>query len=258
MEQDKEDEEDLTPLQDQRVFGAGIRRTPVLFVPATSTESPPPRTNASTSKSNTGDRYLSIVLQRDLCPAKTNQFLEGFSKGLTPEVRSEEGHHSAGRFQELNHSADCHHALCDICKLPMIEQTSSERIPLLGSRSRPHHEASIAHQVCLAHSHPPSGLDRTRKGLQYLSSRGWDPDSRLGLGPSGGGIRVPIKTQTKNNTLGLGIKETTGRTRACIEKAPSLDAKQVRRREQEIKRKRGRLQELFYRDDDVQRYLGLD
>lgn len=37
---------------------------------------------------------------------------------------------------------------------------------------------------------------------------------------------------------------------------PPLNAKEVRRREEEGKRKGERLREMFYQNDDVERYLG--
>ena len=115
------------------------------------------------------------------------------------------------------------------------------------------HEASIAHMVCLKHSFPPSNLDRNRSGLRYLSAYGWDPDSRLGLGASSEGIRAPIKVKMKNDTVGLGVHskhdlKVQGRER-------SLDAKQTRLRDLENKKKRAILQEIFYGNEDVERFL---
>lgn len=109
--------------------------------------------------------------------------------------------------------------------------------------------------VCLKHSHPPPDFDRTRPGLKYLSSYGWDPDSRLGLGASGEGIRAPIKVKIKNDTLGLGIELQDG-VKAQIKKKESLNAKQARRKDSENKKKGEKLQELFYGNDDLQKYLG--
>ena len=53
-------------------------------------------------------------------------------------------------------------------------------------------DLSTVHQICLQHSYPPSHLDRNHQGLRYLSYHGWDPDSRLGLGLSGKGIKAPV------------------------------------------------------------------
>ena len=233
-EEEEEEEEDLIPLQDQTVFGTGIKRKRVRFVPAQS--DPPFSANPITSK--TGDRYLSIVL-RDLGLSTA-----GKSLGDGPEEVSE------ATFQSpLTTSDNSAERLCEICQLPIA---SIERNPI--SSAKPH-EASLAHQVCLSHSHPPSHIDRRRLGLKCLSSYGWDPDSRLGLGAIGDGIRVPIKVKVKNNTLGLGIKEN-GAIQKRPEKTEKLDARQVRHKEQELRRKQQKLQELFYRNDDVEKYLG--
>ena len=138
--------------------------------------------------------------------------------------------------------------LCGICHLPVRLNTSN------SSTSSPH-EASIAHQVCLSHSHPPSHLDRTCPGLKYLSLYGWDPDSRLGLGVSGDGIRIPIKTKLKNDTRGLG-PAAKGTASVTGEKAKKLDAGKVREEEKRRKIMGNRLKEIFHRDDDVEKYLG--
>lgn len=233
------DEEYSVPLQDQRVFGAGIMRKRVPFV-AASTDSPFLSTKPPSS--NIGNRYLSIVLQ-DASLAKGDKILK--------EVPSEQMKATIeSHIEAVSPEERAERALCEICKLPM-EHTNRTTF----STSRPH-EASLAHQVCLAHSHPPSHLDRTRKGLQYLSSYGWDPDSRLGLGVAGEGIRVPIKAKPKINTVGIGA-EKQFQTRKPSEKKQKLDAKQARQNEQEARRKRAELQELFYRDDDVEKYLGV-
>ncbi|MCJ1303310.1 hypothetical protein MMC08_006118 [Hypocenomyce scalaris] len=226
------EEEYFVPLEDQRVFGAGIKRKRVNFVPARSEPLPPTRGTPDTGV--VGDRYLSIVLGRTHSQIQTDSEAKlGQEDAQTPSLQQS----SAGE------------TLCEICDLP-IEPSNAADL----DTSRPH-EASIAHQVCLAHSHPPSYLDRSRQGLKYLSSYGWDPDSRLGLGASGAGIRVPIKGKIKNDTAGLGI-EQPNRNVSKEEKVEKLDAKKVRMREEEGRKKTERLQELFYRSDDLGKYLG--
>ena len=117
------------------------------------------------------------------------------------------------------------------------------------------HEASIAHQVCIPHSHPPSHIDRIRPGLKYLSFYGWNADSRLGLGVNGDGIRIPIKTKLKNDNRGLGTI-TNGTARVTGGKVEKLDAGKVRE-DQEARRMKGdRLKEMFWFNDDVKRHLG--
>lgn len=229
------EEEYYVPLEDQRVFGAGIKRKRVTFVPAESELLHPVRSTPKTGA--VGDRYLSTVLGRTQSQTQTESDTHlSQKKAQRPSLQQ----YSAGE------------ALCEICNLP-IQPPSTVKI----DTSRPH-EASITHQVCLTHSHPPSHLDRSRPGLKYLSSYGWDPDSRLGLGTRGSGIRNPIQGKIKNDTAGLGIAKPKTSVKDVLkeERVEKLDAKKVRKREEEGRRKRERLQELFYRSDDFERYLG--
>lgn len=223
------DDEDSTPFEVQRLFGAGIKRKRVDFVPAGALSTAAPKeTNIPTF---TGEQYLSLVLKNG-----------SPSKG-PDETDIEVSDGSESTFQKQGGSKG---AICEICNLPFNDSDNAITTP---------HEASIAHQVCLKHSYPPSHLDRERQGLKYLSSYGWDPDSRLGLGASGEGIRVPIKAKVKNNTVGLGVelKEPKDLPK---EKVDRLDAKKVRKKELEDRRKREKLQQIFYGNDDVEKYLG--
>ncbi|CAF9914448.1 MAG: hypothetical protein HETSPECPRED_001983 [Heterodermia speciosa] len=216
------EEESTIPLQDQRVFGAGLKRKRINFVPAATSSSPPPRPPPTT---NAGQRYLSIVsgntknTVKDQADART-------TPDPTPEALTVDDTH-----------------LCQICNLP------------IAGDARPH-ESSLVHQVCLAHSHPPSHLDRNRAGLRYLSSYGWDPDSRLGLGAKGEGVRVPIKAMVKNDTVGLGVERAVRKRQVVAAKAERLDAKGVRSKELEERKRGERLQQMFYGADDVEKYLG--
>ncbi|KAF7860379.1 hypothetical protein EAF04_008505 [Stromatinia cepivora] len=225
------------PLQDQRVFGAGIKRKRVKFVPSSSSSTIQSTPSAGSAKS-ISDLYLRLVLPKD-SPA--------------PESTSTENSIHPGDSE-----------VCEVCKLPL--STDPEAIkdavdstdisnPTSSTKLRPH-EASLAHQVCLNHSHLPSHVDRNRKGLTYLSSYGWDPDSRLGLGASGQGIQFPIKTKPKDDKLGIGVvlpKEGEIRKKVKIQK---LDAGNVRKLHEKDRRKGEKLREMFYRNDDVERYLG--
>lgn len=93
--------------------------------------------------------------------------------------------------------------------------------------------------------------------MKYLTSYGWDPDSRLGLGAKGEGILAPVKAKVKSDTVGLGVVFPKGVDKRKMEKkVEKLDAKRVRKMEEEGKKRRERLQELFYRNDDLERYLG--
>ncbi|KAG8527479.1 uncharacterized protein KY384_007631 [Bacidia gigantensis] len=213
--------------EERSIYGASLKRKRIDFVPATST------TNVEEAQKpfrNLGDQYLSIVLK------------EG---GSSTVARS-------GRFETSNtkRSLKLRSAtVCDICNQPIEASEDSKAAPLEC------HDLSLAHQVCLQHSYPPSHLDRNRQGLKYLSSYGWDPDRRVGLGAAGEGIRAPVKVKVKKDTVGLGMKVPEGKQ---VIAPVSLDAGKVRKRE-ELERRRGkRLQEMFYRNDDVEKYLGHD
>ena len=229
-----QEEEYLVPFEDQRVFGAGIKRKRVQFVSATEIDtivpnpSRPPTTNA-------GDRYLSIVLRNQ----KKQQVELDQENANTAEVSLE--------------NASSQTVFCEICKLPISPISGSSLVA-----SRPH-EASLVHQFCLEHSHPPSHLDRQSHGLKYLSSYGWDPDSRLGLGAKGEGTRAPLKGKVKNDTVGLGVK--VGGEKGQVVENPivrRLDAKGVKRKDDEDRKRRERLQKMFYGNADVAKYLGED
>ncbi|KAK4690364.1 hypothetical protein P7C71_g6408, partial [Lecanoromycetidae sp. Uapishka_2] len=226
------DDVDSTPFETQKVFGAGLKRKRIDFVPArvVSSSEAAQQTNASSSVS---ERYLSIVLKNSASPKDSRTTGAGISDTPASPPRQQ---------QTLKD------AVCEICKLPLGGQNNA------ASTSSKPHESSMAHQVCLTHSYPPSHLDRNRQGLKYLSSYGWDPDSRLGLGATGEGIRVPIKVKAKDDTVGLGI--VLKGVKATEKKSVSLDAKQTRKTEMEDRKKRERLQEMFYRSEDVERYLG--
>lgn len=227
-------EEDLDPGEQRRVFGAGMKRKRIDFVaaeaPTQATQSSPRTTPAISA----GDRYLNIVLQNGASTVE--------QKPTSAEVSGPE--RSATQRQH-----DLKGAFCGVCNLPIEAPENAT------STASTNHESTIAHMVCLTHSYPPSHLDRSRHGLKYLSSYGWDPDSRQGLGATGEGIRAPIKAKVKNDTVGLGVK-TEGKNKPIEPKVERMDAKQVRKKDMEDRRKWERLQQMFYRNDDVERYLG--
>ncbi len=225
------DEEYFVPSEDQRVVGAGIKRKRVAFVPAATAESPQFAPPAPPS-SNAADRYLSIVFPSD--PQNQNDSIR------TSLVRT----YSAKLVSPV---VDVEVTICDICNLPLNSDSN-----ILLTASKPH-ESSLVHQLCLANSHPPSHLDRSRHGLKYLSSYGWDPDSRLGLGAKGEGIKAPLKGVVKNDTVGLGIKKGQVVGKKVVRR---LDAKGVRRKDDEDRRRGKKLQEMFYGNLDVEKYLG--
>ncbi|KAI1503852.1 hypothetical protein F5X99DRAFT_373626 [Biscogniauxia marginata] len=224
-----DEEYDDVPLQDRRPFGSGLHRKRVVFVPASSgcLNSTEESTTTKTSKS-VSDLYLSIVL-----PKETGE-PTGTSKGEADKDTPK---------------------MCEVCSLPMNENPNPETIDMGKSTSRPH-EASIAHQVCLTHSHPPSAVDRSRMGLGVLQSQGWDPDARRGLGSSQQGIQYPIKAKAKNNTLGIGVEVPKNLPVKKKEKVQTLDAKKVRKMAAEDKRRHEKLRQQFYGNPDVEKYLG--
>ncbi|KAL8706033.1 MAG: hypothetical protein Q9201_000918 [Fulgogasparrea decipioides] len=223
----EDDSEYRIPLQDQTVFGGGITRKKINFVPSQRTEQLPPTEGTTVGA---GDRYLSIVLN------KKGRTGDGEEAQIT----------DISQANTATVSDSSANAVCEICTLP-IERDHVQVKP---------HQTSLAHQVCLPHSHPPLHLDRNRQGLKYLSTYGWDPDSRLGLGASGSGIHVPIKVKPKHDTLGLGSMPPSPSSRVIKQPQKKLDAKQTRKSEETAREKRQRIQAMFYQHDDVDRYLG--
>jgi G-patch domain len=227
----EEDDEYFIPLDDQRVFGAGIKRKRIAFIPSTNLESVA-QTHTQAPATTSHDRYLSIIQKK---------------WGGSPEDTDAK---ASNKTQDGNRNPP----LCPICNLPL-----SAPYPVAASgtgSAKSFHDSSIAHQVCVTHSHPPSHIDREHVGLKYLSSYGWDPDNRQGLGAKGEGIRAPIKAKIKSDTVGLGIDIREGRT-VQKQKPPliRLNAKQIRQQEAEGKKREARLREAFY-GKDLEKYLG--
>ncbi|KAF2219255.1 hypothetical protein BDZ85DRAFT_46355 [Elsinoe ampelina] len=227
-----EDEEYEVPLVDQRYFGAGIKRKRVPFVAASHSDEAPIIAIPTTSGEEACNTYLNIVLKRksSVSPCQTGAD-ETVDKASDPP--------------EIDPS------VCLVCNTPVTQ----------GQRAK-EHAGSITHQVCLPHSHPPSSLDRQRKGLNMLESHGWDPDRRQGLGATGQGILHPVRAQEKPDRHGLGHNHHGLNEAAALKSRPSkkpqqrLDAGKVRRLDEEFRRKDAHLRDLFYRDEDVEKYLG--
>jgi hypothetical protein len=248
-----DDETYEIPLQDQRVFGAGIKRKRVKFV-ASKSSSNSPATSSTPSKS-VSDLYLSLVLPKDA--PSTEESSQSTPASTPPPIVLADS------------STTSQSQVCEVCNLPIsststsvvaTSQDNGENLPSStepntrpASKPRPH-ESSLAHQVCLTHSHPPSHLDRTRKGLTYLSSYGWDPGSRLGLGAQGQGIAFPIKMKPKDDKLGIGVV-VPKMVEKRKEKAEKLDAGMVRKAYEKDRKRGERLREMFYMSDDVERHL---
>lgn len=230
------DDEYEIPLQDQRVFGAGLKRKRIHFVPSSTPLSISIPSQPAPESTAISDRYLNIVLSK---PTSENPPKLESASGPPPN-------------QDPPPNETLPTPLCEICSLPVPSSTST-----IATQPQPH-EATLAHQVCLQHSHPPSHLDRSRLGLRYLQSQGWDPDSRLGLGAQGQGIQFPIKAKRKDDKLGLGLVFPDAKVKGLLKKEvkEKLDAGKVRKLEERDWKKRERLQELFYRSEDLDRYLG--
>jgi hypothetical protein len=236
------------PLQDQRVFGAGIKRKRVQFVPSSSKPSTLP--TPGTPAKSVSDFYLKLVL-----PGESKESKETNDASQSTPVASTDL--SISQAEEATESQ-----VCEICNLPLSATVSGDDIETTDTSSEPTsskpkpHEASLAHQVCLEHSFPPSHLDRNRKGLAYLSSYGWDPDARLGLGASGQGIQFPIKTKPKDDKMGIGVVLPKPGEIKKKEKLEKLDAGKVKKLYENDKKKTERLRQMFYQSEDVERYLG--
>ncbi|KAJ5424310.1 hypothetical protein N7491_009526 [Penicillium cf. griseofulvum] len=223
-----EDEDYFLPPEAVRPFSSGVRRKRVQFVRSSDLDTTTAPTPSSSSGTSIADKYLSIVMSQQ-------------SNTIPPPPTV----------------APAASEFCDVCNLPLPQQAPADAT---GKKTLPH-EASLAHQICLAHSHPPSHLDRTRSGLRYLSTYGWDPDSRLGLGASGReGIREPIKPRVKHGTAGLGTGiDQDGDPlppRPPPVKVQKLNSKQVRKKAAEDKKRAERVRKAFYQNDEVLKYLG--
>lgn len=227
MSEDEYDEFDDIPLQHKKPFGSGLRRNEIKFVPA-ATEDPQVTAQAGGKShgQSISDFYLNMVLKK--------------SESVTSESSAAEG-----TVVEV----------CEICKIPLTATPETNRNAASGKSS--HHQASIAHQVCIAHSHPPSALDRTRMGLSVLESQGWNPDSRAGLGAAGQGMQYPIKVKPKDNNLGIGVVVPKDfQVKKEKEKPKLLDAKKVRKMAAEDRKRTDKLQKQIFGKIDLEKYLG--
>lgn len=239
-----DDDEYEIPLRDQRYFGAGIKRKRIQFVPsadpAQSTSLP------STPSTTAADRYLSIVLKKRATEVVRPRSAHPSDHNETPGAQPKDGDHDDG----ASASATSHTAGGDGSSVPSCAICHK---PVSGSDVAPH-ESSITHQICLQHSHPPSHVDRTRKGLTVLESQGWDPDSRLGLGAQGSEGRLhPVRAIENPQRAGLGARFDKVK---AVEKPLRLDAGKVRLVEQKGKRRAEALRNAFYRSEEVEKYLG--
>ena len=206
-----------------KIFGAGMERKHIAFVP----ESQHSERKEAAKPDNLGDRYLSIVLGKEIASSTSNTTLQ-----------SENGRDS---------SQASENATCAICGGLVDADESAEDATTL-------HDLSVAHQSCLEHSYPPSHLDHRRQGVRYLKAHGWDINGRKGLGVNETGRLAPVKARTKNDTVGLGMNVPL--KREVVDKPRLLDAGNIRKMDDADRYKHQKLQRLFYQSDDVSRYLG--
>lgn len=216
------DDEYEIPLRDQRYFGAGLKRQRVHFVSSTTPDTETPLGSAQTSAAN---KYLAIVL--------------GEHQG---QLHQEGSLLDANLIDDGTGADDIpSSALCGVCHKPLTNDTCNVD-----------HTSSIVHQICLEHAYPPSHLDRDRKGLAVLQSKGWNPDSRQGLGKLEEGRLYPVKANPNQHRAGIGAKFEQTRP---IVKPVKLDARSVRKVEKDARLQRQKLQSAFYQSEELDRYL---
>ena len=233
-----EDDEYEIPLRDQRYFGSGLKRKRIQFVPSTTTTTTEKSSLPTTRSTSVAEWYLSIALN------KTEH--EATAVGASP---SHPLHSATQAVIHTPHAPNLPEEERDI-----VTQCETCHKPLSTSSTQTTHECSIIHQICLQHSHPPSHIDRTRKGLNVLESQGWDPDTRLGLGSKGSEGRLyPVRAVENPNKAGLGAQFDKVKAK---EKPLKLDAGKARLLELDGKKKAQRLRNAFYGSDAVERYLG--
>ncbi|VUC33340.1 unnamed protein product [Clonostachys rosea] len=227
---DGDEEEEDIPLHHKKPFGSGLKRKKIEFVRATEPDETAATASASRIKASAiGDLYASIVLGPSSAssgtPTPTPEVVgEGEAEGATPQDASDQ-------------------TICPVCLLPITTSISK-------------HNASLAHQVSLEHSHPPSALDRSRMGLKALEAQGWNPDARRGLGKEGEGMRYPIKVSAKEDNLGIGatipeVKE--GEAKVAKEKPMSV--KELKAAQAKDRTKTEKLQREIFGSVDVDKYL---
>ena len=223
---DYDDYDDDVPLHHKKAFGAGIKRQRVEFVRA---RDPDEDAVGTIAKANNGaaigDLYASLVLMKPT--ADSNSESKEPSTTATPTHKDDTDEYP----------------ICPVCDLP-ITTTAAK------------HSASLAHQVSLEHSHPPSHLDRTRMGLRALESHGWDPDSRRGLGLEGEGMRFPVKLSAKEDTLGIGATIPEVKVEEKKPKPlPMMNKREIKQERVRERKRAERLQAELYGRVDVEAYL---
>jgi len=84
----------------------------------------------------------------------------------------------------------------------------------------------------------------------------------LGLGATGEGILHPIKAKEKRDRIGLGVaaddESRSGKRRTELKRQPvqKLDAGKIRKLDAEGRKRDKKMRDLFYRNEEVEKYLG--
>lgn len=233
-----EEETYTVPLIDQRYFGAGIKKKRIAFVPSShDTPHAHDAYDPAQTVKTAAQRYLDIVSPPDaaVLDRDDNEIAESssFPQGLDE---------SDARL-DLKPIANVGAKVCNKCKLPMTDLSQGHM-----------HASSLAHQTCLQHIHPPSSMNRSRKGLTIMQSSGWDPDERKGLGVSGQGRLFPVKASLKDDKQGIGHKASVAATK--VVKPQKLDAGKMQKLHKDDRKRHEQLGRMFYGHDDLAKYLG--
>ncbi|KAL2142768.1 hypothetical protein VTI28DRAFT_785 [Corynascus sepedonium] len=236
---DEDDDYDQIPLQHQRPFGSGLHRKPIAFVSASEGGQQLKSVDDAAAKKpqqNVADIYLSMVLPQDATRSKSAPPTSSSSSITTTIISTTADESSSSSSPSLP-------ATCPVCRLPLDKDPET-------------HKRTLAHQVCLPHSQPPSALDRRRMGLAYLSAYGWDPDSRKGLGAEQQGIQYPVKAKVKDDNLGVGMRVPKNLPPQKKEDSKLLDAKKVRKMAIDERKKAAKIRQDLFGDGRLEKYLG--
>jgi len=261
-EEDDLDYDTTTPLQRIRPPGSGLyKQPPIAFVRASSDAPSIQPTKPKPDPAAVADLYLSLVLPKEGQKPKEEESKAKERALSAPPTSQPKAPQSPtpGTSRTDSPVLDCQ------SPEPQTNYASDEkeeqelcptcRLPLSTNSTTPHH-LTLAHQLSLPHSHPPSHLDRTRMGLNYLASYGWDPDSRKGLGVEGQGIVAPIKVKERGRE-GLGMEVSKHKDGTVKREKPKLlDAKKVRRMYREEREKGEKIRRELFGDGKIEKYLG--
>lgn len=253
------------PVTEQPKQIAGSKRKRIEFVPESETQDYPVVARAPPS-SRIRDLYLSVVFPEASETRSQNSRVSNYLEASGGRAVAAEGPTSYRAESTTNtKSAETTNERKKDPMKDAICHTCGIEFSPLGDCTP--HEATLAHQLALQHSHPPSSVDRRRKGFQYLSSYGWDPDSRLGLGAQGGGRLDPVRAKLKESRSGIGVDEAVlkaeRRARQQVERERKermkQEAKGLKRREKIEKLSKGKkMEHLMFGRDVVNKYLGIE